>query len=134
MKVEDLKLSVENGSHEVKSLWIASKENQKHIENGKQALDGWLTKYRDVKSEEDFNQLKQSFEEIQPLLLSFHETEGKEMLKDLQHRIKEWSEKDSLQKKMKEKELMQLERIYRSTFNWLRTCLLYTSPSPRDRG
>ena len=121
LKVEDLKLSVENGSHEVKSLWIASKENQKHLENGKQALDDWLMKYREVKSEEGFDQLKQSFEEIQPVLLSFHETKCKEMLDDLQHRIKEWSEKDSLQKKMKEKELMQLERIYRSTFNWLRT-------------
>ena len=121
LKVEDLKLSVENGSHEVKSLWIASKENQKHLEEGKQALDDWLTKYHVVNSEEEFNELKHSFEEIQPLLLSLHEAECKVMLDDLQRRIKEMSDKDSLQKKMKEKELSQLERVYKSTFNWLRT-------------
>ena len=120
-KVEDLKLSVENCSHEVKSLWIASKENLKYLEEGKNALDHWLAKYHEVENEEGFNEIENSFEEIRKLFLSFHQAECQKMLGELQQRLKESKDKYALQMEVKEKELWQLERIYKSTFNWLRT-------------
>ena len=116
-KKSGLKLSVENLSHEVKSLWMASKENLKHLEDGRTALDQWMVKYHQVKTENEFEEIKHFLGELESIILPFHQDECHRLLGELKHQINQSRE----QVELKEKELLQLERIYKSTFNWLRT-------------